>query len=100
KMSGSSDSVTLELKVYGEDGRDVYLSEKVLLTKVDLFLINQTIKNWLELYEAAIPYDGKILGVLGDQVTFKAGNRKDFKLGQTIEIKKLVRKKEHPLLQK
>ena len=100
QMSGTSESVTLEMKVYGENGKDVYLSEKVLLNKVDLFLIGQTLKNWLELYEAAIPYDGRVLGALGNQVTFKVGNKKDFKLEQKVSIRKLVRKKEHPLLQK
>lgn len=100
KMSGETGKVILEIKIYGENGLDIYLNEKTILNKADLYMINQTIKNWLILYEAVIPYDGKVLGVLGDQITFQAGNREKFKLGQSIVIKKLVRKKEHPLLQK
>ena len=44
--------------------------EKTILNKVDPYDINTALVSWLELYEVSIPYDGKVLGVLGDQLTF------------------------------
>lgn len=94
------DKVQVELTVIGENGSDVYMSEKTLLTEMSPDLIITTVNNWLDLYEATIPYDGKVLGVLGDQITFSLPSSKRVIIGQDLSIKRFVNKKQHPLLKK
>jgi hypothetical protein len=60
------DQLQISLDVIGENGEDVYFSEKTILNKVDAYAVNTVLVNWLELYETSIPYDGKVLGVLGE----------------------------------
>lgn len=92
--------VELTMEVVGENGRDTYFSEKALLPSNDPTQITQTAKNWLELYEATIPYDGKVLGILGDQVTFSYPYRSDINVGQEFRVRRLSKKSKHPLLKK
>lgn len=94
------DKLEVKLDVIGENGRDIYLSEKTVINEINADLATTTILNWLELYEALIPYDGKLLGVLGEQVTFKVAKSKVLHVGQEFKIKRLVAKKSHPLLKK
>jgi hypothetical protein len=91
-LENEAGKVILKLDVIGENGIDVYLSEKMILDKADI--------NWLEVYEAAIPYDGKVNGVLGDQVTFYIGKNESLVIGQEFVVRRLKQKKQHPLLQK
>jgi hypothetical protein len=99
-LENEVNKVKLMMDVVGEDGKDLFLSEKTYVDKPDIDLIYTTIKNWLEVYEAAIPYDGKVNGILGDQITFSIGNTENFAMGQEFVVKRLTAKKEHPLLQK
>lgn len=94
------DKMNLSLDVVGENGTDLYFSEKAVLNKIDLLQASTTIKNWLELYETNIPYDGKILGVLGDQITFSYAKSKVLSIGQDFKVKRFMNKKKHPLLKK
>lgn len=94
------DKVQVELDIIGENGSDIYMSEKTILNEIRPELILTTVNNWLELYESTIPYDGKVLGVLGDQITFSIPASKRVIIGQDLSIKRLVGKKQHPLLKK
>ena len=92
--------VEIQLEVYGEDGEDLFFSEKTTLDGDDIDLISQTSKNWLDMYSKMIPYDAKINGVLGDQVTLDVGKGYPIQPGQGFIIKRLTNKKKHPLLNK
>lgn len=92
--------VETHLDIYGEDGEDLYFSEKTELTTDDVNTISQTVKNWLDMYEKTIPYDAKILGILGDQITLDVGKGYPIQVEQSFIVKRPVTKKKHPLLKK
>ena len=94
------DKLEIQLDIIGENGKDIYMSEKTIINSIDADMAANTINNWLELYEATIPYDGKVIGVLGDQVTFSVVKSKPLNIGQEFRIKRLKAKKRHPLLKK
>lgn len=94
------DKINITLDVIGENGADIYLSEKTVVSLEESEHIVTTIINWLEQYESNIPYDGKVVGVLGEQVTITVPKSKRIGIGQDFKIKRLVRKKRHPLLKK
>ena len=89
--------VKVELDIIGDNGSDVYFREKLQLTTNDPVIIAQTIKNWLDLYEKNIPYDGRILGVLGNQFTVDFGKGYGVFSNDLVEIIRPVKKKKHPL---
>lgn len=91
-------SIHLSMEVIGENGEDVYFKENEMIKNADADKIFATVKNWLELYEASIPYDGQVLGVLGDQVTFNLPENKKYGIGQGFKIKRLIKKTKHRLL--
>lgn len=99
-VKNEAEKILVQMDVIGEDGDVTYFSEKTLVEKPDTILISQTLINWLEVYEASIPYDGKVLGVLGEQVNFSLENTDKYSVGQEFEIKKSLRQKRHPLLKK
>jgi hypothetical protein len=90
----------VKLDVIGDNGKDVYFSETTILAEVNIQTVITTIKNWLEIYEASIPYHGRVLGILGDQVTFTIPKHLKLKVGQDIRIRRYVGKTRHPLLKK
>lgn len=92
--------VEVQLEVNGEDGEDLYFSEKTLLGSDDVDLISQTVINWLEMYSRMIPYDAKINGILGDQITLDVGKGYPIKVGQEFVVKRPTQKRKHPLLKK
>ncbi len=92
--------VEVQLEVNGEDGEDLYFSEKTLLASDDVDLISQTVINWLEIYSKMIPYDAKINGILGDQITLDVGKGYPIKVGQEFVVKRPIQKRKHPLLKK
>lgn len=94
------DKINVELTILGDNGKDVYLQEKALLNEVSESLVMTTILNWLDLYQATIPYDGKVVGVLGEQVTFDFPQSEKVTVGQEFIIKRMIIKKRHPLLKK
>lgn len=94
------DKLQIDFDIIGENGKDILMAEKTVINSIDADMAASTIRNWLELYEATIPYDGKVIGVLGDQVTFSVVKSKSLNIGQEFKIKRLRTKKRHPLLKK
>lgn len=92
--------VEIQLDVNGEDGEDLYFSEKALITTDDIDAISQHVKNWLDTYSKTIPYDAKINGILGDQITLDVGKGYPIQVGQGFVVKRPVKKMKHPLLKK
>jgi hypothetical protein len=92
--------VEVGMTVYGESGEDIYFTEKTLLKSDDIEDISQAIKNWLDVYARMIPYDAKINGILGEQITLDVGKGYPIKVGQTFVVKRLINTKKHPLLKK
>ncbi len=90
--------VDLSVKVLGDNGEDVYFQEKIRLDSDDSKVISQTVKNWLSIYEKQIPYDGKVIGVLGNQFSINVGTNRSLFPGNQLVIIRPVRKKRHPLL--
>jgi hypothetical protein len=100
KLGYDVDKLNLSLDVLGENGVDILFSEKTVLNKIDAYQVNTTIVNWLELFETTIPYDGRVVGVLGEQITFSFAKSKRVAIGQGFKIKRFSIKKRHPLLKK
>ncbi len=92
--------VEAQLEVYGENGEDIYFSEKTILASDDIELISSTIQNWLDTYARTIPYDATVTGILGDQITLDVGKGYPIQIGQKFVVKRLMAKKKHPLLKK
>ncbi|MBL7665392.1 MAG: hypothetical protein JNM93_09675 [Bacteriovoracaceae bacterium] len=92
--------IEVQMDIVGDNGEDLYFSEKVLINKDDIEMIVQTLKNWLELYERNIPYDGRIIGILGDQITIDIGKNYRVAVGDEFTIKRPQAKKRHPLLKR
>lgn len=99
KLLSRDKGLEIDGTVIGSNGEDVFFKEKAFLETDDIPQIAQTIRNWLELYEKTIPYDGKVLGVLGEQVTIDIGKKYNIKIGQEFTVKRPTVKKKHPLLQ-
>lgn len=92
--------VDLNLEVYSENGEDIYFSEASALSRDDIELISDTALNWLDIYARSIPYDAKVTGVLGDQLTLDVGKGYPIQVAQEFELKRLINKKKHPLFKK
>lgn len=90
--------VDLEIRIFGENGEDIYFKEKTRLTVDDPKVIAQSVKNWLSVYEKQIPYDGRIIGVLGNQFSIDVGSNRSLFPGNDLLILRPVRKRKHPLL--
>ncbi|MDD4974682.1 MAG: hypothetical protein PHY93_10055 [Bacteriovorax sp.] len=88
----------VKVEIIGENGEDRYFKEQTQLKSNDGSLIAQTIKNWLDVYEKTIPYDGRIKGVLGDQFTIDIGKKSHIYNGSEIIIERPTTKRQHPLL--
>ena len=89
-----------QLEIHAENGEDIYFSEKTILKTDDIELISNTIIGWLEMYSKTIPYDAKINGILGDQLTLDVGKGYPIQIGQPFIVKRPIKKKKHPLLKK
>lgn len=90
--------VQVFLKIYGDNGIDLYFKEQTSSTNEDYKVLSQIIKNWLEVYSTQIPYEGKILGILGTQFTIDAGKHRSIFQDNEILIIRPTAKKRHPLL--
>lgn len=86
------------VEVIGENGEDRYFKEQTQLKTNDTLVIGQTIKNWLDVYEKTIPYNGRVRGVLGDQFTIDIGKKSQLFNGSLITIERPTGKRQHPLL--
>lgn len=92
--------VEVQMEVYGENGEDLYFSERAVLNTDDIEVISSTIENWLDTYSKTIPYDATVMGILGDQITLDVGKGYPIQIGQKFVVKRLQSKKKHPLLKK
>ena len=61
--------VEVSMMVFGENGEDIYFSESILIPKDDIDSIADAVSTWLEMYAKMIPYDAKVNGILGEQIT-------------------------------
>jgi hypothetical protein len=100
QIQNNVEDVEVHLKVFGENGKDVYFDEKTRLDKVSVPLLIETIIGWLKVYETNIPYDGRVLGVLGDQITIDFGKTYTVVIGQEFKVSRLKDTVKHPLLKK
>lgn len=98
KIKKNPGTTDLQIDIIGENGSDLYFSEKTTLNTDDITIIAQTFKNWLSVYEKIIPYDGRVVGVLGDQFTVDAGRALGVFPDIEVEIIRPVKKRKHPLL--
>ena len=99
-LKNEINGVEVSMQVYGENGEDLYFSEKSQLNSDDIETISLAVKNWLLMYSKMIPYDAKINGILGDQITMDVGKGYPIQVGQKFLVKRPITKKKHPLLKK
>mgnify|MGYP003681876078 CR=1 FL=1 len=97
EVVSEGEGVEVKLTVLGDNGSDIYFKENLKLTSNDPVVIGQTIKNWLDQFEKNIPYDGRILGILGNQFTVDFGKGYGVFSGDSVDIVRPVKKKRHPL---
>ncbi|MCO4795091.1 MAG: hypothetical protein KC493_15345 [Bacteriovoracaceae bacterium] len=90
--------VDVKIRVIGQNGEDVYFKEDTRLNTDDYTVIAQTVKNWLDIYEKNIPYDGLVIGVLGDQFTTDVGKSYGAVSDSMVKVVRPTKKKRHPLL--
>jgi hypothetical protein len=99
-LKNEINGIDAEIKIYAENGEDLYFSEKASLKTDEIEIVSQTINNWLEVYAKTIPYDAKINGVLGDQITLDVGKGYPINVSQKYLIKRPIQTRKHPLLKK
>lgn len=99
-LKNEIDGIEVSLDIIGGDGETLLFSEKSLVNNGDIDLIVQNIRNWLAIYAKIIPYDGKITGILGDQITLDIGKTYPISIGNEIIVKRLKKEIKHPLLKK
>ncbi|MCT4642436.1 MAG: hypothetical protein N4A33_09080 [Bacteriovoracaceae bacterium] len=90
-----NNSVNLSLEVRGQNGVDTYFKERAQVG-VTVEEISTKIIDWLEIYSKSIPYESKVIGILGDQVTFKS--YVGFEINQEFEIRRYTKTRKHRLL--
>ena len=91
--------VGLAMEVVGDNGQDVFFSEKILMENYSADIISQSIINWLNIYEKMIPYDGRVLGSLGRQFTIDIGEASNLSVGRELKVERPTAKRRHPLLE-
>ena len=94
----AANTTDVKVEIIGENGEDRYFKEQTLLKTTDSSIISQTVKNWLDVYEKTIPYNGRVKGVLGDQFTIDIGKKSQIFNGSEITIERPTAKRQHPLL--
>ena len=98
KIINQVKGVDVSIRVIGENGEDILFKEETRLNSDDYTVIAQTIKNWLDVYEKNIPYDGRVIGVLGNQFTIDAGTAHGIFTQNEVIISRPMVKRKHPLL--
>jgi hypothetical protein len=99
ELESDLQGMNVKLDVIGENGRDIYFRKAERLSSDSISLISQTVRNWLNEYEGVIPYDARVVGVLGDQFTADMGREYGVVENRTARIVRPIQKKKHPLLQ-
>lgn len=90
--------IKIKTTVIGDNGEDTYFDETISTSSDDIVEISQIIKNWLKEYSKTIPYDGQLIGVLGDQFSVDIGKQFGLTEDAKVTIIRPIRKKRHPLL--
>lgn len=98
KLQRDIKKVNVEIKVLASNGEDILYRNKSFAENDSIEVISQIIKNWMELYKNQIPYDGRIIGVLGTQFTTDIGKSLGAYPKGRIKIIRPIRRKKHPLL--
>lgn len=97
-LAMGANATEVKVEIIGENGEDRYFKEQTQLKSTDPTVISQTVKNWLDIYEKTIPYNGRIKGILGDQFTIDIGKKSQIFNGSEIVIERPTTKRQHPLL--
>jgi len=92
--------VAVRMIVYTNDGEDVAFDEQMFVQEENIEAMLQQVKNWLDQYSKFVPYDGLVSGVLGEQITVDVARTTGIKVNQDFVVKRFVRVKKHPLLNK
>jgi hypothetical protein len=92
--------VAVRMLVYVNEGEDVAFDEQIFVQEEKIEVVAQQIKTWLIQYAENLPYDGLVSGVLGEQVTVDVARTSGLKVNQDFVVKRFVRVKKHPLLNK
>ena len=92
--------VAVRVVVYINDGKDVFFDEQIFLQDDNIDVIIQQIKDWIQQYSQQLPYEGIISGVLGEQITVDLARNTGLKLNQNFIVRRAVKGKKHPLLNK
>lgn len=98
KIINQVNGAEIQLTVLGDNGEDIYFKESTTIKGDDAALMAQTIKNWLDIYEKTIPYDGRVIGVLGDQFTVDIGKTYGVSVDHDVIISRPEGGARHPLL--
>lgn len=98
KIESLPQGVTVHLKIIGANGRDILFREELDLNQDDPDVIAQTVNNWLDQYEKQIPYDARVLGVLGQQFSIDLGKDAGIYVDYEVKIVRPMRRRRHPLL--
>jgi hypothetical protein len=94
------DYLEVTLDIMGDDGLLVLFSEKTKLDEKEPEFVASHIKGWLNVYGRTLPYDGKVTGILGDQITADISSAQGASEGQKIFLRRFKTTKIHPLLKK
>ena len=87
----------LKIKIFGANGEDLFFNREKQLKSLNPILIGKNITHWLNEYQRGIPYDGRIIEILGNQFIIDFGKTKGLISQIPIEISRLKKKKKHPL---
>lgn len=98
KLNSQIKGIEALIEIFGSNGEDLYFRDKSSLEDDNVDNISKAIINWLEIYERSIPYDGRIISVLGEQFTMDIGRASNIKIGNALVVKRPTYKREHPLL--
>lgn len=98
KIDKAVNGASVEIKIIGENGEDLYMQEQTRLDTDEITVVAQAVKNWLDVYEKNIPYDARVIGVLGNQFTIDAGKGYGLQPEDEVTIIRPINKKRHPLL--
>ena len=90
--------VKLSVKVMGDNGEDIFFSEKKLLEEGRVDTIFPVVIDWLETYGKTIPYDGRILTVSEGKFTIDIGSASRVFPGNKLRVERPIEKRSHPLL--
>lgn len=98
RLESLTKGMKVETTVLGANGSDIYFNQVTDIESDEIEVIAQTVNNWLDVYEKNIPYDARVLGVLGSQFTIDLGQVAGLYNGYEVQVVRPVKKQRHPLL--